>query len=152
MTAKQDIAIKVDPRGFRDIAIGTDGDLLATDGFDTSLDLSLMTNRRADASEVPRAEFRRGWIGDTVSRTDGFEHGSKLWLFEQKRLQTVVVAQIEDAAREALQWLIVIGAAIKVDVTASRTTAQKVQLEIVIFTGNNIVRRYFNIWVGTNAS
>lgn len=150
---KRDIAVVTLADGRKDIGIGSDGDLLAVEGFETSIDLSLFTNRRATASEVPQAKNRRGWIGDLVANS-GWLVGSTLWLYEQSRLTQQVVNLIEDAAKKSLEWLVNIGAADRVDAAAEITNLRQgqVSLRVDIYVTNNIITRYFNIWVGTKVS
>lgn len=147
---KRDIGIIVLTDGTRDIGIGTDGDLSSVEGMETSLDLSILTNRRANSSEVSKAQYRRGWIGDLVSNT-GWLVGSTLWLYEQARLTLQIVNSIEDSARKSLTWLTDIGAASRVDAAAEIVDMQEglVRLTIQVFIDSNIITRYFNIWIGT---
>lgn len=146
----QDIAIVVDSEtGARDITIGSNGDLLQSDGFDTSIDNSILVNRRASSEEVPQAQERRGWIGDLFPRREGFKVGSKIWLFEQRRRTQDVINAIRDAAQEALQWMIDEGQVERIEVTAEAVGSSGVRLQIQIFVGNNRIKRYFTLWTDT---
>lgn len=143
---KQDLAVVVDNlTGQRDIGIGKDGDLLSVSGFETSLDLSLLTNRRASSSEVTQTQYRRGWIGDLVSAASRLV-GSTLWIYEQRRLDAQVLRAIEDTARNALKWMLEDEAVSNIQVTAEQVSAHSVRLEVDLFIGNNVVRRYFTLW------
>lgn len=146
---KQDIAIVTDPKtGGRDIAIGNDGDLLSVSGFETSIDCSILTNRRASQSDVVKPEYRRGWIGDIVSKTDRLV-GSTLWIYEQKRLTQEIVASIEDSARKGLQWLVDTGSALSLSVAAEKVGPYSLRLEANIRVGNSIITRYYTLWFRT---
>lgn len=144
---KQDIAVIVDPRtGARDIGVGADGDLAAVSGAETSIDLSIMTNRRADASEVLQPAERRGWIGDLVARVEGFKVGSKLWLYEQRRLDQNTVNGVRDAAQKGLAWFAERGFADRVEAEAQQNGAGGIRLVARIFVGADVVARSFTIW------
>lgn len=147
---KQDIAIIFDPLNkMRDISLGDDGDLAAVDDFSTSVDLSILTNRRADGSEVSQAVERRGWIGDTTPETDGFKVGSKLWLFEQARRTQNTVNDARDAVREGLQWIADRNQGERIEVDAEAVGASGIRITAIIFVGNNTIKRYFTLWDNT---
>lgn len=144
---KQDIAVIFDSvTGLRDIAIGDDGDLQSVDDFSTSVDLAILTNRRANSSEVPQATERRGWIGDLTPKVAGRKAGSKVWLFEQRRRDDNTINGLRDAFQEALQSLIEDGQVDRTQVDAVASGISGVQVTVVFFIGNNLVRRYFNLW------
>lgn len=144
---KQDIDVTVNSiTGLRDLSIGSDGDLQSVDDFSTSVDLSILTNRRANSSEVPQAINRRGWIGDLTPRVQGRKVGSKAWLFEQARRDIDTINGVRDAVQEALQWVIEEGQAdrVTIDAVASGTSGVLVTVEFLV--GNNLVKRYFSLW------
>ena len=100
-----DIALLQDERGNFDIGIDpATGDFFLTDGFDTAITMSLFCERRADASEVPTAELRRGWWGNEVG-PEGFEIGSKLWLTYQSRKTQATLNLVVDYARSGAHYL-----------------------------------------------
>ncbi len=147
MDTKQDIDVVFDSStGLRDIAVGSDGDLQSVDDFSTSLDLSILTDRRADSSEVPQSSERRGWIGDLTPKTFGRIVGSKVWLFEQSRRNSDTINGIRDAVQESLQWLIEEGQVDRVEVAAEALNVSGVRVTVVFFIGNDLIKRYFNLW------
>jgi phage gp46-like protein len=96
-------------------------DLAIDDGLETSVILSLFTDRRAEESDtLPDFQTdRRGWWGDDYPVAGRDRIGSRLWLLSrEKELQSVVDRAVE-YAREALQWLIDDRVADKVDVAGS---------------------------------
>lgn len=144
---KQDVDVTFDSiTGLRDIAIGDDGDLQAIDDFSTSVDLSILTDRRANSSEVPQPTERRGWIGDLTPKTEGRKVGSKVWLFEQSRRDDDAINGIRDAVQESLQWLIDEGQVDRIEVAATASGTSGVLVTVVFFIGNNTVKRYYNLW------
>ena len=144
---KQDIDVTFNSvTGLRDIAIGSDGDLQSIDDFSTSIDLSILTNKRANSSEVPQPEARRGWIGDLTPKTQGRKVGSKVWLFEQSRRDSDAINGVRDAVQESLQWLIEEGQVERIEVAAVASGVSGVLVTVTFFIGNNTVKRYFNLW------
>lgn len=128
-----------------DISIDDDGDIETQDFFDTSILMSLFTNRRASSSEVPVSQYRQGWIGNESFDND-FEIGSKIWLFEQARIDRDTLNGITSAAVESLQWLIDQGFAVSIEVDT--VLIQNVAtLQIDIFRPNSKVdRRFYDLW------
>ena len=88
-----------------DIDFADNGDFVLTEGLDTALDMSVLEQRRADASEVPRPELRRGWWGNTLNDLY-FEIGSKLWLLSQARKTQSTLNSAEDYVQNALEWML----------------------------------------------
>lgn len=87
-----------------DLQVGEDGDVVTEDQFETAVLVSLFSDRRAEPSQVPRPELRRGWVGDL--QTPGDPIGSTLWLLEQSRLTGSTANAARDAAQVSLQWLV----------------------------------------------
>lgn len=106
MTDKIDIAVFQDNAGLFDVRIGPDGDFVATEGFDTTIAISLFSRRRATAVEVPDTTRREGWWGNIVSLILEFENGSKLWLLQQERLTTETANKAKDFVNKGLAWLV----------------------------------------------
>lgn len=128
-----------------DFTLDSTGDILTEDFFDTSILMSLFTDRRASASEVPISQNRRGWIGNEFFE-DNFEIGSKLWLFDQSVLNQDVTNSIQDAAKTALEWLVDDGYAIRIDVRVIKGNTS-VTLEVDIFRSNSKVEhRFYDLW------
>ena len=150
MTTKQDINVVFNAAtGLRDIAVGSDGDLAAIDDFSTSVDLSILTHRRADGSEVPQAIERRGWIGDLTPKVPGRKVGSKVWLFEQARRTNDTINAIRNAVQESLLWIIEENQVERIEVNAQVSGRSGILVTVQFFIGNNVVRRYFNLWNNT---
>jgi phage gp46-like protein len=109
-----DIGLFLDGQTF-DVLVSAN-DLVADDGLETAIILSLFTDRRADDSdELPDAEqFRRGWWADS----DDDRIGSKLWLLSRSKELVQIRALAEQYARESLQWLISDGIVESISVVA----------------------------------
>lgn len=88
---------------YYDLAITETGDLKIDDTFDTAINCALLTDGRADSTEVKFVEKQRGTIVDLF--TDG-RNGSKLWLLEQSRVDLSTKNKAVDYCKNALQYLI----------------------------------------------
>ncbi len=91
-------------------------DLATDDGLRSAVMVSLLTDRRVDAEELPAGETRRrGWWGDTLASG---EIGSRLWLLARSKRTPAVLRRAESYAAEALEWLVEDDVVERVDVRA----------------------------------
>ncbi len=134
--------------GLYDIGIQFDGDIETKDSFDTFILVALLTDARADASEMGPSHRRRGWIGN--EHTPGFEIGSKLWLYEQARLTRTVMNEIETETVRALQSLVdddladaILGADLLVTTSGINLTIE-IQRD-----PSEVEKRHFDLWNNT---
>ena len=125
-------------------------ELELVNNFDTSLQMSVYCERRADSSEVLRTELRRGWWGNEVAEVAGFEIGSKLWILSQSRLTQNVLNKAISYAQEALQWLVEDRLLSRVEVTGEIVNRRIIRLRIDLFrNANEVSTRFFNLWDNT---
>lgn len=90
------------------------------DGLQTSVIISLFTDRRAEASDLPagaNGADRRGWWGDSFADVEGDKIGSRLWLLAREKQTQATLLKARDFALEALQWLLDDGIARQLTVT-----------------------------------
>ncbi len=138
--------------GIYDFSYCKNGDLQITNGFDTSLLMSLFCEQRASSAEVQDSIRRRGWIGNKFYNEDGFENGSKMWVhIDQGRITNDSLNSIKNASLSCLEWLI------------SDGFAQKTNAEIVIIDNIPLLKitveassskteeKFYNIWSNTGA-
>ncbi len=132
-----------------DFSLNENGDISVADFFDTAILYSLFGERRAGEDEVIEPQRRRGWIGNGE-----FENGSKIWLFEQARVNRDIMNRIADEAKKALQWLVDDGYAVSIDDPETIYKNGVLCLEVVIRRSRDKVdRRFFELWENTaNAS
>jgi phage gp46-like protein len=96
----------VDPAG----SLGTRADI------ETAILISLFSDRTAlPDDELPDEGTVRGWWADTYRR---FPIGSRLWLLWRSKQTEIVRLKVEEYGREALHWLVEIGAVRSVTVGA----------------------------------
>lgn len=72
-----------------DIDFGDDGDFVKEDSYSTYINIALLTDDRADESQVLNPYLRRGWIGKKINNSDNpdLQYGSKLWLITGRKTQ-----------------------------------------------------------------
>jgi len=101
------------------------GGLRATQALATAILICLMTDARADATELRDGDVNRGWPGDSFERdADEPVLGSKLWLLRRRALTDEVIVLAEDYARAALKTLTDQGAVGRFDVSAAAEKAR----------------------------
>ena len=114
-----DLALIWDGHGC-DLAL--DGnDLQLDDGLQTSILISLFSDRRARADDVlPGADGdRRGWWADAYPQIEGDQIGSRLWLLSREKELAEPLRRAKEYAEEALAWLVTDGIAARVEVITS---------------------------------
>jgi len=148
MTGNVDISLIKNDIGIYDIKV-ENGDLKSNDSFETAIQMSVFNEVRANVAEVPAAERRRGWWGNTSSRVEGYQVGSKLWQLEQARRTPATLAKAIDHANNGLQWLIDDGYATEKEVTGE-FTANSISLSIKIFRPQDkVISQTFELWNNT---
>lgn len=119
-----DLAFEQGDDGLFDLII-EDGDFKPTEGLETALLVSLFSDRRAYADEVPDPLKRRGTIIDLVPEEPGDKYGSGLWFYEQSRLSTEVRNGVRNEAEMSLQWTVADRLATFVQAEATREPANR---------------------------
>lgn len=128
------------------------GDFKTIDSFDTSISVALFGDERADSSEVPAVERRRGWWGNNFSNDPEFQLGSKLWFLNQNRRTPETLNKAITIAQNALEWLVVDEHAESVKVLGA-FTENGIGLTITIFRSNAVTEtRFFDLWNNSGAA
>ena len=120
------------------------GDLLADDGLQTAVVLSLFTDGLAgEGDTLPDLQGgRRGWWGDALPPVKGDRIGSRLWLLSREKQLPQVLRRAEEYAREALQWLVDDGVARAVEVSAEAPSQGLLALQVSVVRSAQPVARY----------
>jgi phage gp46-like protein len=131
--------------------IAVDGtDLLADDGLDTAVMLSLFLDRRAeDADKLPDDVDPRGWWGDSFAEVLGDAVGSRLWLLGREKQLPSVANRVQEYAAEALAWLVDDGVASKVNTQATWVAPGMCALTVTIYRPSSptpFTRQFQNVW------
>lgn len=135
---------------FFDIDFADDGDFATTDGLNTSLIVSFLTDKRADASEINNPRYRRGWWGNLFQLDSTFpEIGSKVWLLDQSANQQDSVNNAIAYAQDAYAWLLTLNYADKVEVTAT-SNFDTININVKIIKNNDVIsEQIYNLWQNT---
>ncbi len=137
---------------YYDIALASDGDFELVEGLSTAIQMSFFGEPRANESESPSPEQRRGWWGNELNRNEGYEIGSKLWLLHQARNTQETLNFAINYVRQGFAWFIEDELAKNVEVTATRVLEDNnIDMNISIFRSNDeILSARFQLWERTN--
>lgn len=124
-------------------------DLLADDGLETAVIISLFSDRRLPDGQQPNdgTDDPRGWWGD-IGDADGVLLGSLMWLLWREKMLPETVARARDYCRQALQWMVDDGIARTVTVTAERAGVYQISVGIEIIRPKGDALRYAYLWDG----
>jgi phage gp46-like protein len=119
------------------------GDLQCLFGLRTQVIICLLTDARADVSELRDGDENRGWIGDSFDLA-GAERpiGSKLWLLRRSALADGIEVKAELYARLALQNLIDQGACVRVEAVATVDRSRNMMLLDIALYGRDGTRTF----------
>lgn len=144
-----DVTLKKENRTFYDLDF-VDGDLAKTDGFGSALKMSILCERRAEASEVPSPSKRRGWWGNEALDIANFEIGSKLWLLNQARSTNVTLNRAVTYSQDATQWFVDDTYLDKVLVSSEYSDDTTMNISINLIRGQDkVLSMGFRIWENT---
>lgn len=136
--------------GFESVDIKVSkGDLVACDGLETAVLISLFSDRYVPAEELPEGfTDGRGWWADAISEEPEDKIGSRLWLLDRGKITENVKNEMKDYAQEALDWMIGAGLASKIKVTTTIILNERIDLAIQIYRpeGDNIPFKF--VWDG----
>lgn len=130
----------------------TADDLLADDGLETAVVISIFSDRRLPDGTAPNdgTNNPRGWWGD-IGDPDGVPIGSLLWLLWREKVLPETVARAKEYCQQALRWMIDDGIARAVSVTAERAGLSQISIGIEIARPSGEVRRFAYLWDGQRA-
>ena len=130
-------------KGYFDISFTKEGDIKSDVSFDTTINCSLLTDGRADSSEVPLVERQRGTIVDLFTKK---KNESKIWLIEQSRADLSAKNKMIDYARNALYFLVEEGFIKDLSVSAE-LKAEGISLFITFVRFTGVYDKYrFDAW------
>lgn len=147
-----DVALVRDQLGNYDIAIGPSGDFELSPGMDSIIAMSLLTDGRADASEVVDPLRRRGWVGDLYLDEQQASSGSKLWLFEQERRTNTTLNGILAEVDNALSFMVTQGLLSAVTPSIVPRGVSGAALRVVVTAVDGATEQlFFDLWANTGA-
>lgn len=115
-----------------DLSLGSDGDLVTDGGLETSVYISVLTNKRADETEITNSFNRYGWWADTF-RDINNTIGSKLYQLKRAKNITDELEKVRLSIQQSLKWLVNDGVSFKNTVKAVRTGTYSADFIINIF-------------------
>ena len=112
-----------------------DLDLLADDGLETAVYISLFSNARALPDQMPpgqEGDDLQGYWAD-IQLDEGDQTGSLLWLLAREKTTNTALTNAAQWAREALDWMIEDRVATRVEVNTELITRGIMAIEVQIF-------------------
>lgn len=131
-------------------------DLAQDNGLETSVIISLFTDRRALPEQIP-AEYPRddlrGYWGDVRGAVEGDQTGSLLWLLTREKQLPQTLSRARQYCQEALRWLVEDLVAERVEVFVEYAGQGFMQIEIDIYRpkGSAVRYRYNYEWAAQAA-
>jgi phage gp46-like protein len=126
------------------------GDLALDDSLQTSVIISLFSDRRArpDDALPDSASDRRGWAGDAWPAVPTDRIGSRLWLLTREKEIAETLRRAREYGKESVAWTLEDGIAAKVEVTASVPKRGVLRLQVTISRrdGRNENYQHDSLW------
>jgi len=131
-------------------------DLARDDGLETAVIISLFTDRRASAEQLPvelPQDDLRGYWGDISNATPSDQTGSLLWLLAREKQLPQILGRAQQYCREALAWMVEDLVATRVEVTAEFVAQGWMLILVDIFrpTGSPVRYRFNYEWAAQAA-
>lgn len=131
-------------------------DLARDDGLETAVIISLFTDRRASAEQLPvelPQDDLRGYWGDISNATPSDQTGSLLWLLAREKQLPQILGRAQQYCREALAWMVEDRVATRVEVTAEFVAQGWMLILVDIFrpTGSPVRYRFNYEWAAQAA-
>jgi len=125
------------------------GDLVGDDGLETSVIISLFTDKRVSQENLPQGQTsRRGYWGDMFPDVEGDQIGSRLWTLDRSKILPQTLTAFENEARDCLQWMLDDNVAKTIEVSASTDEFDRLSLSINITKPDDQKNLYGFIWDG----
>jgi phage gp46-like protein len=116
-------------------------------GMETAFDFQLFIDRRSNSDDISNARSRQGWMGDIITKGNGYEVGSLLYLKSQARDTQSDRNELAAYAVDALNYFKAIDAAQEVKANVNGDN-----IEGVIQISKDNVKRYSKLWRNTDVS
>lgn len=148
MTTRIDIKLTQNQLKQWEIAFNDDGDFETVQGFDTALQMSILSEKRASPEEVPSPQLRRGWVGNEDQE---FPIGSKVWLVDQSRRNSDTLNDLKTHAEGGFQWFIDEDLLDEIEVN-TLFTLNGAALDVTLTVDNVPTRVLFDLWAMTGGN
>lgn len=117
------------------------------EGFETAINFQLFVDRRTSKQDVNRPRDRQGWLADILTKQEGYEAGSLVYLKNQSRNTQVDKNELAGFAKNAVKYLVSIGAAKNVTAKVNNNN-----IDGIIEIDNNNIQQYSALWRNTETT
>jgi len=128
-----------------DIVIDEDNKIYDfVEGFETAINFQLFVDKRTGKQDVNRPRDRQGWMADIITKQEGYEVGSLIYLKNQSRNTQIDKNELAGFAKNALEYL--------VKINAAKTITAQVNgdnIDGIIEIDNNNIQQYSSLWRNT---
>ncbi len=125
------------------------GDIETTQGLDSAIYLSILSENRASASQIKDARLRRGHFTNEFNNIQNSEVGSLVWYYSGQVVNTESNASlIQEAITDSLSWILDQGIASDVDVSVVRV-GSGLTVSIELKSELKPENQYYNLFFNT---
>lgn len=143
-----DFKFKQDEFGNWDIDFAN-GDIEMTQGLDTAIYLSIISENRASASQIKDARLRRGHFTNEFNNIQNSEVGSLVWYYSGQVVNTDSnVSLIQDAITDCLSWILDQGIASDLEVSIEKK-GSGLNIDIELISELTPENQYYNLFLNT---
>jgi phage gp46-like protein len=114
------------------------------EGFETAINFQLFVDKRTGKQDVNRPRDRQGWMADIITKQEGYEVGSLVYLKNQSRNTQIDKNELAGFAKNALEYF--------VQINAAKTVTAQVNgdnIDGIIEIDNNNIQQYSSLWRNT---
>jgi len=143
-----DIGLFPTESGLFDIKINEErNDIVADNGLETAVIISIWSNRRVKEEELPFGKTQKeGWWGDMYPEKDGDKIGSKLWTLNPEKTTNETLKKSEDYTKECLNWMIDDGIASAINVLSEYNSSKHLVTKVQIVKKDGEEERFSVLW------
>ncbi len=143
-----DFKFKQDEFGNWDINFAG-GDIETTQGLDSAIYLSILSENRASASQIKDARLRRGHFTNEFNNIQNSEVGSLVWYYSGQVVNTQSNASlIQDAIADSLSWILDQGIASDLEVSVEKK-GSGLNIDIELISELTPENQYYNLFLNT---
>ena len=125
------------------------GDIETTQGLDSAIYLSILSEKRASASQVKDARLRRGHFINEFNNIQNSEVGSLVWYYSGQAVNNESNASlIQDAITDSLSWILDQGIASDLEVSVERRVGG-LNIDIELISELTPENQYYNLFFNT---
>ena len=143
-----DFKFKQDEFGNWDIDFAG-GDIETTQGLDSAIYLSIISENRASASQIKDSRLRRGHFANEFNNIQNSEVGSLVWYYSGQVVNTESNASlIKDAITDSLSWIVNQGIASDLEVSVEKK-GSGLNIDIELISELTPENQYYNLFLNT---